>query len=244
MHIYIFDYFLNQKGYEAVVAKIETRLTDLGLNGKNCHVGPLTSLKSIVKEEIKNNPKTIVAIGNNSTLNQLINALEGNNVTIGIIPVGGNNSIAQCFGVADEEQACTVLSARLVETVSLGKINEQCFISSAQITNKETILEINGKYTIEPAGPGLTKIINLNADAASPKSNPQDGLLEIVMSVTKKGFISNSTDVSFIQTSRLIANNLMHKNFLIDNAVEIATPAEITVVKRALQIIVGKNRAF
>lgn len=244
MHIYIFDYFLNQKNYETVVAKIETRLTDLGLNGKNCHVGPLTSLKSIVKEEIKNNPKTIVAIGNNSTLNQLINALEESDVAVGIIPVGENNSIAQIFGIADEEQACNVLSARLVETVSLGKINEQYFISSAQITNQETILEINGKYTIEPTGPGLTKIINLNTDAASPKNNPRDGRLEIVVSVIKKGLISNSTDISFIQTSRLIANNLVHKNFLIDNAIEVATPAEISVVKAGLKIIVGKNRVF
>jgi len=244
MHIYIFDYFLNQKSHEAVVAKIETRLTDLGLNGKNCHVGPLKSLKSIVKEEFKNNPKTIVAIGNNATLNQLINALEENDITVGIIPVGDNNSIAQSFGIEDEERACNVLSARLVETISLGKINEQYFIAAAQIANKETILEINGKYTVEPTGPGLTKIINLNADASGPKSSPQDGLLEIVVSVTKKGLISSSTDVSFIQTSRLIANNLAHKNFLIDNAAEVATPAEITVVKGGLKVIVGKERVF
>jgi len=148
MHIYIFDQYLNQKKYERIVAKIETRLTDLGLNGKNCHVGPLKSLRSIVVEELRNTPKTIVAVGNNGTLNQVINSIGESDAVVGIIPVGGNNSIAESFGIKDEDQACNVLSARLMEKIDLGKINNQYFLSNARISNKETILEIKGKYTV------------------------------------------------------------------------------------------------
>jgi len=246
MHIYIFDYFLNQKKYEATIAKIETRLTDLGLNGKNCHIGPLRSLKSIVKEELRNTPKTIVAVGNNNTLNQLINATleEDNNITIGLIPVGDNNSIAGALGIADEDQACNVLAARLIEAVSLGKINDQYFFTSAQITNQETIMEIGGKYTIEPTGPGTINIINLDVSASNPKINPKDALLEVLVSVVKKGVLKNTVDVSFIQTNRIIVNNLIHKNFIIDESIEVRTPAEITVAKEKLKIIVGKERVF
>lgn len=245
MHLYIFDQYLNQKKYELTVAKIETRLTDLGLNGKNCHVGPLKSLKSIVKEELKNNPKTIVVIGNNGTFNQLINSFpEETSATVGLIPVGENNSIARAFGIADEDHACNILAARLIETLSLGQINDQYFVSSARISNKETIMEINGKYTVEPAGPGEISIINLDTDASNPKIDPKDNLIEILVSVVKKGIISNSVDLSFIQTGRVIINNLIHKNFIIDNSVEIKTPAEITAAREKLKVIVGKERLF
>lgn len=245
MHVYIFDQFLNQKKYETTVAKIETRLTDLGLNGKNCHVGPLRSLKSIVKEELRNSPKTLIAVGNNNTLNQLINAIpEEDNVTVGLIPVGGNNSIAGALGIADEDHACNVLAARLIETVALGKINDQYFFASAQITNQETIMEIGGKYTVEPTGPGAINIINLDVSASNPKIDPKDALLEILVSVVKKGMLKNTVDVSFIQTNRIIINNLIHKNFIIDESIEVRTPAEITVAKEKLKIIVGKNRVF
>ena len=244
MHVYIFDYFLNQKKYDKIVAKIETRLTDLGLNGKNCHVGPLKSLTSIVRDELRNNPKTIVAIGNNNTLNQIINALDDAPIPIGIIPVGNNNLIAQSFGIKDEDEACNILSARLIETIDLGRINDQYFISSAEIQNKETVIEINHKYTIEPTGPGKFKIINLDTQKNSPKSNPQDGLLELYITVSTKGLITKNTDQSFIQTNNIIINNLIHKNFLIDNSIEINTPAEIRVIKKGMRLIVGKNRTF
>jgi len=245
MHIYIFDYFLNQKNSAAIVAKIETRLTDLGLNGKNCHVGPLKSLKSIVKEELKNNPKTIVAVGNNSTLNQLINALdEENNTTIGIIPVGKNNSIAEAFGIADEDAACNVLSARLIETIDLGKINNQYFIASAVIDNKETIIEINGQYTIEPAGPGQTTIANLSIGENAGRQSHLNGVLKINITINTKGFIGRFSDASFIQTKHAIVNNLAHKNFIIDESLEIKTPANLSVAAQKLKVIVGKNRLF
>jgi len=244
MHIYIFDYFLNQKKYERTVAKIETRLTDLGLNGKNCHVGPLKSLTSIVRDELRNNPKTIIAVGNNQTLNQIINATIDSGIPIGIIPVGNNNSIAKAFGINGEDDACNILSARLVETIDLGKINDQYFISSAQIQNKETVIEINNKYTIEPTGVGKIEIINLDINQNSPKSNPSDGLLEIFITVNQKGILNKSLDKSFIQTNNVIVNNLIHKNFIIDEAVEIKTPAQIGVARNKLKIIVGKERIF
>jgi len=34
MHVYVYDSFLNQKKYDRILARLETRITDLGLNGK------------------------------------------------------------------------------------------------------------------------------------------------------------------------------------------------------------------
>lgn len=244
MHVYIFDYFLNQKKYDKIVAKIETRITDLGLQGKNCHVGPLKSLKSIVTEELKNNPTTIIAIGDNKTLNEVVNAAKDSNIIIGIIPIGNNNSIADTLGITDEDQACNVLSARLIERIDIGVINNNYFIANAKIATQGTVMEINGKYTIEPTGDGEVEIINLNTSTQNSKINPNDGLFEIFINVNQKKLMSSTNEQSFIQTNRVIINNLKHNQFLIDNAVEIPTPVEIGVIKNKLSVIVGKERGF
>jgi hypothetical protein len=243
MHCYIFDYFLGQKKYERVVATIETRLTDLGLQGKNCHVGPLKSLRSIVRDELKNNPKTIVAIGNNATFSGLVNALEGAPITVGIIPVGQQNSLAERFGLADEDSACTALAARLIETIDLGVANGSHFVSEATITAPGTIIEINGAYTIEPTSQGMVSIVNA-AINPRPGQTPRRGFLDVFIEGQKRGLLKTESDVSFIQTKQVIANNLHGKLFLLDETAELKPPAAFSVAKDALSVIVGRDRHF
>jgi len=243
MHSYIFDYFLHQKKYEKIVAQIETRLTDLGLQGKNFHVGPLQNFKSIVKNELKHGPKTIVVIGNNSTFNQLINAADGIDTTLGIIPIGTNNSLAQTLGINDVETACNVLSARLVETIDVGMINDYSFISNATINNQGTIIEVNGKYTVEPEGSGEINVVNLTLHPQKNKG-VKYGSLGIYINVNKKRLLKQKIDTSFIQTNKIIIHNLQKYNFTLDDAIEIKPPAIFSVKKNAFKIIVGKNRVF
>jgi len=87
------------------------------------------------------------------------------------------------------------------------------------------------------------EVINLNTKNNNT-SNPNDGQLEIFITVTKKGMITNEIDRSFIQTDRAIINNLLHENFIIDDLIEIKTPVEIGVSKNKLKVIVGKERRF
>jgi hypothetical protein len=48
MHIYIYDSFVNQKKYDSTTAKIETRITDLGLNGKIVRLGIIISVEEVI----------------------------------------------------------------------------------------------------------------------------------------------------------------------------------------------------
>lgn len=246
MHIYIYDHFLKQNKLEKIVSKIETRITDLGLNGKNCYVGPLKSLKSIVTDELRNKPKTIIAVGDNETLNHIINSLGEADITVGIIPVGPNNSIAKALGIPNEDTACNVISARLIEVIDLGIINNTYFISSAIISTQGTIIEVNEQYTVEPVGIGNVEIINLNTYHKDSIINPQDAKIETFIDIKQKGLLSKprSSRTSFIRSNNLIINNLNKHDFIVDNALEIKAPAHLTVAPAALSIIVGKERSF
>ena len=100
MHIYIYDSFVNQKKYDKILARIETRITDLELNGKISRLGVMKNIPDIVSNELKRGAKTIIAVGNDKTINQVINSLAGSQVPLGIIPIGReNNQISFALGI-------------------------------------------------------------------------------------------------------------------------------------------------
>ena len=58
MHVYIYDSFLGHKKFDNTLARIETRLTDLGLNGKISRMGAMKNIQSTVSNELKRGAKT------------------------------------------------------------------------------------------------------------------------------------------------------------------------------------------
>jgi len=250
MHVYIYDSFVNQKKYQRALANVETRITDLGLNGKICRLGVMTKIQDIVTNEIRRGAKTIIAVGNDQTINQAINALVGSEVPLGIIPIGSEyNTVAECLGINSAEEACDILSARRIEKLDLGKANYFYFLTNASITGKGTVVEINQDYSIEILEKGSIHIVNLPPEnkinlPARGKFDPQDGRLELyIKTEAKKNFFKKIVDQSVFTFEKLTINNNSYP-LLIDNATQVAPPVEINIAKRALNVIVGKKRNF
>jgi len=249
MHVYVYDSFVNQKKYNKILANIETRITDLGLNGKISRLGIMKNIHDIVNNELRGGAKTIVAVGNDKTINQIINSLAGSQVPLGIIPVGEkNNQIAASLGIDLEEEACDVLSARRIAELNLGQANNIYFLANAKIINMGTTIEINKNYAIEIMKQGEVRIINLTtADTAlltKKKSNPQDGVLELFIKTKEsKNFLKNIVGQSVFSLKKLAIFN-KHYPVILDNAVKIPAPVEISIAKQKLNIIVGKKRTF
>ncbi len=249
MHIYVYDSFVNQKKYNKVLFRLETRLTDLGLNGKICRLGVMQSIASILESEIRQGPKTIVAVGNDATIHKVINGLTDYNIPLGFIPIGQeNNSMANSLGIELEELACDVLSRRKIEKLDLGIANQFYFLSQASITTQGTTIEINKRYTIEIMEKGEVNIINLITSTnlpANTKSTPHDGKLELAINTggAKKTFTSASKNQSFFSFKKLTILNKNHP-LVLDKAVKIPAPIEISIVKKKISMIVGKARNF
>ncbi|MDD5294576.1 MAG: diacylglycerol kinase family protein [Patescibacteria group bacterium] len=252
MHIYIYDDYVNTKKYDNALARIETRITDLGLNGKIIRLGLLENIN-----EAKRGAKTIVAVGSDQTVNKIINAIinaEINNqmkveTPLGIIPVGNEgNTIAETLGIGREEEAGDVLSARRLEKLDIAQAGRNFFISQARIASQGTTLEIEKDYSIEILEPGEINVINLSVFSDLPeeaKPNPRDKTLELYIKTKGGRKFSNlnpSSNQSFFSLKKLTIINQKHP-IILDNAVEIPTPAEISV-NRSLNVIVGKERRF
>jgi diacylglycerol kinase family enzyme len=260
MHVYIYDSFLNKKRYDNTLARVETRLTDLGLNGKIARLGPMKNIKSIVENELKRGAKTIVAVGNDQTVSQVINTMAGaeqikmpkNSAPLGIIPIGKNNYISSSLGIELEELSCDILAARRIEKVDLCLANNNFFISNATIPSEGTILEINKTYSIEITGEGEISIINMPTYnkplPSSAKYSPSDGIFELfIKTKTKGGFFkinAGKVGESIFSLKRLTIINSNNYPAILDDVLEVATPVEISILKQKLNVIVGKERSF
>ena len=244
MYVYIYDDYLNKAKYNRAINRLEIRLTDLGLNGKIIRLGGIKNIKGTIQNEIKLGAKTIVAVGNNQTINKIIGAVIDaeiygdfqKNTLLGLVPIGNDNSIASSFGIDNIEEACDILLARRIKKIDLGLIGNYYFLNQASIQSLGTIISIDD-YTLEITEKGEVRIINLLSDPKEKiKSNPNDGKLDILIKTRKR-------DESIITVKKLKINN-PKEQLIIDDVVAINTPVEVGIMKDRVNVIVGKNRLF
>jgi len=244
MHVYIYDDYLNKSKYSKAVNRMEIRLTDLGLNGKIIRLGGIKNIKGTIQNEIRLGAKTIVAVGNNQTVNKIIGAIIDNDIysdfqkktLLGIVPIGNDNSIASSFGIKNEEEACNILLARRIEKIDLGLIGDRYFLNETTIEGLGTIIDL-GDYSLEVAEKGTVRIINLLSDKENLiNSNPHDGLLDIIIKTKKK-------DQTILKLNKFIVTNATEQ-LLIDGVIEVKTPAEVSVDRDKVSVIVGRDRLF
>lgn len=257
MHVYIYGSYVNEKKHEGTIARVETRITDLGLNGRIVRLGIMHSLYDAIENEIKKGAKTIIIVGNFSLLSQAVNSLAvlslssltHKNIPLGFIPVGKkNNDIADILGLGYGEKACDALSARRIQTLDLGRANEYYFLSQAQITTGHTTLEIDESYSVEIRKRGTIQVINLPADHALPsevKSRADDEVMELIIQSQKdkKLLPWGPGDQSIFSFAKL---KILNPKFPVrlDNSIEVPTPVDITIAKEKINLIVGKERKF
>ncbi len=246
MYYYIYDAYLADKKYQQTLAKIETRLTDLGISGKINRLSFSKNIGQILKEEVKRGLKTIIIVGNDKTVGSILNLLPDISIPLGIIPVGNDNAIAHTLGIFDHEMACEVLASRIVERVDVGMINNYYFLTSLSIDNQSVILGCENSYFVEITDTNHSiEIINLDTKGGC---SPIDGQLDTYFKQKKqKLWRQQVTSTSHLQQQHLTVTSTSDQSVSItinDEQKIIKTPATISILPRKLRLIVGKNRDF
>jgi len=253
MYLYIYDSFLKDKKYEIALNKIEARLSDLGISGRTAKMTILKNMKETIEDGVKKGAETVVAVGDDQTLFDVIRIIAGNSVTIGFIPVGKKSSLAEVLDIPKEEKACDVLSARLIAKLDIGKINSHYFLSSVEAKSGQVSIECDGHYWVVPQSTtDSVSIRNLDQSAGvKHHSDPQDGMLEAVISPQSSGGFAGfwrktgSGQSSVFPARRLkIVSRNESVPLLVDGENMAKTPATVQVVPRKLTLIVGKHRVF
>ena len=151
MYYYIYDTFLADKKYEKTIDRVKTRLLDLEIQGKHERLTLLKSIDELISDEIKRGNTTIIVVGNDKTFLKVVDIIAKNNATLGLIPIGPDNKIAEYLGLGLEDSACEVIAARTVVKFDLGKIENQYFFSRMQISkNLERLTIEKDSYKMTP----------------------------------------------------------------------------------------------
>lgn len=248
MYLYIYDSFLSHKKYTDLLIKIEKRVTDLGIKGKIARLSVLKNMKEMILDGVRNGVQTVVVIGNNQSFAKVINIVADLDVTLGLIPVENENSIAKILGIPPGVMACDVLASRITKKIDLGKINSHYFIKSAEILNGDVDIEYDN-FSITPTTEQNHIAIYNFADEKIDQhySKPVDGVLEMVLTPIKNtlfGKKSIKKTVLPFKKIKITSKTEDQVSIITDEQIIMKTPAEIKVVPEKLKIIVGSDRQF
>jgi diacylglycerol kinase (ATP) len=99
MYYYIVNPAAGRGQVKNLQDKLRGRLDELGIRGEWAKTtGPGEATK-MTKAAIAAGHTTIVAVGGDDTVNEVINGIDRENVAIGIIPIGTTNRIATQLGI-------------------------------------------------------------------------------------------------------------------------------------------------
>jgi hypothetical protein len=248
MNLYLYDDFLNKGKYQKITNKIETRITDLGLNGKIIRLNNLKNIDKIIQEEIKKGAKTIIPVGDDKTFFKVLKAITNDelnyffkDIVLSFIPVK-KNEIGISLGIKNYSDACNLLLARRIEKIELAKINNLYFLTTSKIINNDEKIIINDSYTIKLLKNSVAYIVNI----------PNQHLYKKIANISKKNrknlflYIENKNSFSFFPFKKIAMskNNNKKSKIILDYSLSENFPINISLSNKKIKLIVGKNRLF
>lgn len=77
----------------------------------------------IAREAVQSGVRTVIAVGGDGTLHEVVNGVLGSGATVGLIPFGTGNDFARALGLFGSlETACAALTGGVVKNIDIGVI--------------------------------------------------------------------------------------------------------------------------
>lgn len=244
MYCYLYDEFIqDNKRFERELARIENRLTDLGIAGKITRLALFRNAAEMILDEIQRGVKTLVVLGNDETIRKVIDVVADNDVVLGIIPIGPKNELARLMGIPEGVAACDILSARRIETIDIGTVNGRRFITDVSVPDFKAEITCDDQFRIKATTRAALEIRNL-ADL----TNPKDGVLDTVIRAAVRsgfGFLGKKQHKeSMFPMQSLAIRSEEPISVFADGEEMSGTRFDIGIEPMVLKVITGKTRLF
>ncbi len=261
MYFYIVDpQKLKQKEFERVQNILYSSLSEFRVSGEVVRSTGVRTIQQLVENAFAHEAKTIVAVGNEETLHDVINAIGKREIVVGFIPLE-ECEIGKIFGIKDIPQAVKTIAFRRIEEIDLGVVNDSLFLSNLRFGKNDAPIEI--KFSADEKFQARQIIssclivnsrYNLNP---SRIGNPTDGLLDILLlpeiskftGFFKKRLIQRHyyeqidlTSVLHVKKIEILEPAALP--ITIGDKIVAKTPAMISIQAKTLRLIVGKDRNF
>lgn len=248
MYYYVYDEFVSDRKYERELIAMENRLADLGIAGRVARLALFKDAVALIEDELRRNAiTTIIAVGNDLTVQKLADAVTGHDVALGIIPIGSGNTLAKMLGIPHGTEAVDVLSARNIETIDVGSLNGQCFITGVCFPKDAGRMTCDGCYTVSTKALGTIQVRNLACGDPDEEgvADPTDGKLEAVVSTVARRSMLRSSPTESVFISREFEVDFPEAVIATADGKEVkSTHFSITIEPMSLKVITGKDRMF
>lgn len=248
MYCYIYDEFVQDKRYEKDLLSLETRLTDLGIEGKIIRLALFRDPSELVRDAIVRGATTIIAVGGDATVRKILDVVTQSGAVLGLIPIGEPSTLAKIFGLPGGIASCDILSQRIIETIDLGVVNDRSFLHCLSAPHFSAEMVCDGQYRLQPKEAGALEVRNIGGPDLSKDSmaDPRDGVLDTVVRVgTKRGFFRRKrVGETVLPLRSLQIRSKEPIEIFADGEALSATDFEITIVPNRLPVITGRKRLF
>lgn len=255
MYVYLYDSFLKQKKFDNTIKAIETRLTDFGIAGKIIRLQNYSNAESLVEEEIKRGATTFVIVGNDATFGHVLSRAASCPTLFGFLPVGPDNSIADVLGIPVGVPACDILARRRKVKLDLGWFNNRYFVSRLHIPPHAIAVEYDEKFKVSGRNNSKMELVVCNLQPfiweagrgqETVTVHPQDGKLEAcIRPIIGKGIWRDVyDDPSIFPFEEMVVTGKTPFVVEADGKMSKETKVHIRLVKKRLEMIVGKERQF
>ena len=246
---YIYDDFLSDRGFEREVAALETKLNTYDLAGRIGRLALFRSPKDLVEGMVKDGTKTLIIVGNDSTLDKVMWFLPDLGITVGYIPIVGPSAVGELFNIPVGVAACEIITSRLVETIDTGKIDNRYFLTEVSVSATLATLDVEGRYRVSPMDGGSLVIRNRSAydkDYILQNDTSTGGLEAIITAQpqSRRGFSwkkrpQDETRI-FLNHGKLFSKDPIEAK--VDAHVVSGFRFEVESVKRNFRFITGRGR--
>ncbi len=147
MYYYITNPTSGRGAINGIQDKLRDSLEQLGIAGefvKTTGPGDATRLAQLAVEK---GFQTIVAVGGDETVNEVMNGVVGHTAAVGIIPIGRTNKLANQLGISTWQQSLPLLAARRITTYRLLAAGQHYFLSELTIgfeTDQDKTVDVAG----------------------------------------------------------------------------------------------------
>lgn len=252
MFFYLYDSFVLDQKYESTVSRIESRVIELGINGRVEKLTPLRNLKEILEHGIKQKAHTIVIVGNDSTLLRAINIVAPHDIVLGYIPLNPTSTLSQLLGILDPLEGCDILSRRIIKEVNLIKANQNYFLTAAYIENAIGLrMQCDNQFTLsiktETTGVTIHNLGDiLNGSLDIPLSHASSITVHIKESPMRQGWLKQQVISKPNSCFAVKKIQLQHEEtpipIVLDQETTLKTPLTLVLKPKQQKIIMGKDR--
>src|SRR3989344_5081008 len=265
MYYYIVDpQKISQREFERVQNELYSSLSLYHIAGEVVRVTGVRTINQLVENAFAMEVKTLVAVGSDETLHDVINAVGSREMVIGFIPLI-KTELGKILGIKDITQAIKTLASRRIAELDLGMVNTGNYFLgkiSFGLENNFQPIEIkfsaNNEYqaSLIVAG-GL--IINSRYDFSddSKITDPSDAVLDLLLlpklsrwqtfwhrNQISSGNFEKIPQASMLHVKKLEITSPVGLALKLEGRVLARTPATVDVLPQALKIIVSKERTF